>query len=60
LFGPPEDNNFSMVDKQNNDIAQVTEEENNFLTSPFTEREVKEVVLQMEHNKSPGPDGFPA
>jgi hypothetical protein len=49
-----------MVDKQNNDIAQVTEEENNFLTSPFTEREVKEVVLQMEHNKSPGPDGFPA
>jgi hypothetical protein len=60
LFGPPEDNNFSMVENQNNDIAQVTEQENNFLTSPLTEREVKEAVFQMEHNKSPDTDGFRA
>jgi hypothetical protein len=38
----------------------VIVEENNILTSPFTEEEVKEAVFQMEHNKAPGPDGFPA
>ena len=60
LFGPPEDNNFSMVENQNDDIPEVTEEENNFLVAPLTEREIKEAVFQMEHNKSPGPYGFPA
>jgi hypothetical protein len=35
-------------------------EENNLLTSPFTEKEVHEAISQMEHNKAPGPDGFPA
>jgi len=27
---------------------------------PFTEKEIKEVIFQMEHNKAPGPDEFPA
>ncbi|WVZ93196.1 hypothetical protein U9M48_039196 [Paspalum notatum var. saurae] len=40
-------------------MSLVTEEENNFLVPPFTEKEVKEAVFQMEQNKSPGPDGFP-
>jgi hypothetical protein len=35
-------------------------EENTFLTKEFTEEEVKHAVFQMEHNKAPGPDGFPA
>jgi predicted DNA-binding helix-hairpin-helix protein len=26
----------------------------------FTEEEIKEAIFQMEHNKAPGPDGFPA
>ena len=58
LFGPPEDNNFTMMENQNDDIPQVTEDENNLLIAPFTEREIKEAVFQTEHNKSPGSDGF--
>ena len=30
------------------------------LTESFTEEEVKKAIFQMEHNKAPGPDGFPA
>ncbi len=35
-------------------------EENTFLTKEFTEEEAKHVVFQMEHNKAPRPNGFPA
>jgi hypothetical protein len=48
------------MEDQNLDIPQVSPEENDILISPFTESEVKEAVFQMEHNKAPGPDGFPA
>jgi hypothetical protein len=30
------------------------------VTSPFTEEEVFEAISNMEHNKAPGPDRFPA
>ena len=43
-----------------NDIPQISSDENIILTLEFTEKEVYEAILQMEHNKSPGPDGFPA
>lgn len=49
-----------MMEDYRTDIPQVSYRENNFLTDPFTEKEVKEVIFQMEHNKSSGPDGFPA
>jgi hypothetical protein len=42
------------------DIPQVSEEENQVLTAPFSEEEVKMAIFDMEHNKAPGPDGFPA
>jgi hypothetical protein len=29
------------------------------LTQQFTEEEIKEAIGQIEHNKAPGPDGFP-
>ena len=29
------------------------------LVEKFTEEEVKNAIFQMEHNKTPGPDGFP-
>ena len=29
------------------------------LVEKFTEEEVKNAIFQMEHNKAPGPDGFP-
>ena len=32
----------------------------NFSVMSFSEREIREAVFQMEHNKAPGPDGFPA
>jgi hypothetical protein len=30
------------------------------LTAGFTEKEVKEVIFDMKHNKASGPDGFQA
>ena len=60
LFGEPEEGNFSMDESQTEDIPQVSDEENAHLTAPFCEDEVKKAVFQMEHNKAPGPDGFPA
>jgi mannosylglycoprotein endo-beta-mannosidase len=30
------------------------------LTAPYSEEEVNKAIFQMEHNKAPGPDGFPA
>ena len=59
LFGPPEDNHFSLSDRID-DIPQVSQEENEFLRAPFTEKEVRDAVFDMEHNKALGPDGFPA
>jgi hypothetical protein len=42
------------------DIPQVSEEENQVLTAPFSEEEVKMAIFDMEYNKAPGSDGFPA
>jgi hypothetical protein len=41
-------------------IPQVSEEENEILTASFSEEEVKMAVFDKEHNKAPGPDGFPS
>jgi hypothetical protein len=60
LFGAPKENNFTMLESRIDDIPQVSEVENDILTSLFIETEVKEAIFQMEHNKTPGPDGFPA
>jgi hypothetical protein len=58
LFDAPEENNFTMLESRIDDIPQVSEVENDILTSLFTETEVKEAIFQMEHNKAPGPDSF--
>jgi hypothetical protein len=42
------------------DITQISPEDNEKLTSIFTEQEVKEAIFQMKHNKAPRPNGFPA
>ena len=47
------------MENQISDIPQVSQEENDVLVSEFTEAQVREAVFQMEHNKAPGPDGFP-
>jgi hypothetical protein len=60
LFGLHTQNSFSMNETLRYDIPQVSEEENEVLTAPFSEEEIKTTVFDMEHNKPPGPDGFPA
>ena len=59
LFGPHESNNFSLDESRVSDIPQVSEEENFILTAPFSIEKVRVAVFVMEHNKAPGPDGFP-
>ena len=60
LFGAPDEGNFMLDESRTDDIPQVSVEENNHLTAPYSEEEVKKAVFQMELNKAPGPDGFPA
>ena len=58
-FGAPEEGNFTLDESRTDDIPQVSVEENNLLTNPYSEDEVRKAVFQMEHNKAPGPNGFP-
>jgi hypothetical protein len=60
LFGLIEINTFSLDESRTDDIPQVLAVENEELVKPFSEEEVCRTVFQMEHNKAPGPDGFPA
>ena len=60
FFGSPNASEFTLKEDRIQDIPQVTQEDNEVLTSEFTESEVKNIVFQMEHNKALGPDGFPA
>ena len=59
-FGPSTHNNFSFDNSRIDDIPQVSQSENEFLTAPFTEEEIRNAIFDMKHNKAPGPDGFPA
>ena len=59
LFGPPEENNFS-VDDRMDDIPQVSPLENTFLVAPFTEKEIRDAIFDLDHNKAPGPRRFPS
>ena len=52
------ENSFTLDETIRNDIAQVTTLENGFLVAPFTEKEVRNTVFDMEH-KELGSDGFP-
>jgi hypothetical protein len=60
LFGAPAKNNFTLREDLVADIPQLTQEENDILIAEFTEEEVFDAIFQMEHNKAPGLDGFPA
>jgi hypothetical protein len=60
LFGPPKNSSFSLYKSRVEDIVQVSHEENELLIKAFTVDEVREAIFQMEHNKAPGSDGFPA
>ena len=58
LFGPSEDNHFTLSDRMD-DIPQVSMAENEFFTAPFTEKEIRDAIFAMQRNKAPGHDGFP-
>jgi mannosylglycoprotein endo-beta-mannosidase len=60
LFGEPDEGNFTMDEARKEDIPQVSAEKNGLLMATYTEEEVKKVIFLMEHNKAPGPNGFPA
>jgi hypothetical protein len=49
-----------MIESNIDDIPQLSEEENRILTAGFSEKEVYDAIMQMEKNKAPGSDGFPA
>jgi hypothetical protein len=60
LFGPPDETALELDGSRRDDIPQVSAEENRFLIELFSEEEVRTAIFQMEHNKAPGSDGFPA
>jgi hypothetical protein len=60
LFGASAPSNISLVENHIYDIPQLSTQENDILNAPFSEEEVFEAISNMEHNKAPGPDGFPA
>ena len=60
LFGPPENSLIMLDESQTYDIPQVSDLENEYLTDTFSQEEVRAAIFQMEHNKAPGPDGFPS
>ena len=53
-------NDFSLQEERREDIPQISHLENEILCAPFSEQEVKKAVFEIEHNKAPGLDGFPA
>jgi hypothetical protein len=60
LFGPSDNDNFSLDENRRDDVPQISAEDNEKLNAVFTEQVVKKANFQMKHNKAPGPDGFPA
>ena len=59
-FGDIEVNKLFLDESVKEDITHVAKEENRLLIEEFTEKEVRDAIFQMKHNKAPGPDGFPA
>jgi hypothetical protein len=60
LFGASRDSGMTLNESMVEDIPQLTSSEREELMAEFAEKEVREAIFQMKHNKAPGPDGFPA
>jgi hypothetical protein len=59
LFGDPDPSSVSLSEDRMNDIPQLAPAKNDLLIANFSLEEIHEAIFQMEHNKAPGPDGFP-
>jgi hypothetical protein len=55
LFGPNECEDATMNEDRRDDITQISTEDNEKLIAQFCEKEVKDAIFQMKHNKA-----FPA
>jgi hypothetical protein len=53
LFSTPAPSFVSQSEEVTHVIAQLSDEEKDILTSPFTEEAVFEAISNMEHNKAP-------
>jgi hypothetical protein len=51
MFGPSENSLISLGESQSDDIPQVSDMENEYLTDNFSQEEVRATIFQMEHNK---------
>jgi hypothetical protein len=58
LFEPHKQDMVSFDDTWIEDIPQVFELENESLIENFIEKDVKEAIFQIEHDKAPGPNIF--
>jgi hypothetical protein len=58
LFGSSEAGRLSLNESLVKDIPQVTDTESEMLVDEFSEKETRDAIFQMKHNKAPGPDGF--
>ena len=59
LFGPEQGYSFPLALDLWDENEWVQEYENEILTQPFSEEEIKEALFQMEKNKAAGPDSIP-
>jgi hypothetical protein len=59
LFGASQENGLTLNESLVEDISQVTSSEREELMAEFSEKEVREAIFRIKHNKAQGPDGIP-
>jgi hypothetical protein len=60
LFGPSHSCGLTLNESLVEDIPKITSSDSETLLADFSEKEVREAIFQLKHNKVPGHDGFPA
>jgi hypothetical protein len=60
LFGASQEIGFTLNESMVEGIPQLNISERVELMTEFTEKEVRDAIFQLKHNKAPGSDGFPA
>lgn len=58
LFGPAPGNLFHLSPDTWGSHEKLNDEDNEFLTRPFSEEEVRKALFEMESNRAPGPDNI--
>jgi hypothetical protein len=58
LFGPSQSSGLTLDESMVEDIPLITGSEGESLMAEFSEKEVREAIFQIKHNKASGPDGF--